>query len=284
MYDSTCKFIATQYSKELANWLLGRPLDLTEVKPSELSLEPIRADSVIFLESKDELLHIEFQTDPKDNIPYRMLDYAVRLYRIYPNKEIRQIVIYLTKSNSPLVRQNTYQRGRTSHQFEIIRLWEVPHETLLQFPGLFPFAILSQVENREHLLGEIAQRIEEISDSREKSNVAATTAILAGLVLDEDIIQRLLKEEIMKESVIYQKIKKEGQLEGLQKGRIEGKQEGKKEGEVNLVLRLLKRKIGVVSAKLSEKIQNLSIEQLENLGDALLDFNSEDDLVRWLEN
>jgi predicted transposase/invertase (TIGR01784 family) len=292
MYDSTCKFIATQYSRELATWLLGRPLDLTEVKPSELSLEPIRADSVIFLESELELLHIEFQTDPKDNIPYRMLDYAVRFYRIYPNKEIRQIVIYLTKSNSSLVRQNTYQRDETSHQFEIIRLWEVPHETLLQFPGLFPFAILSQVENIEHLLGEIAQIIEEISDSREQSNVAASTAILAGLVLDENIIQRLLKEEIMKESVIYQKIKKEGQLEGLQKGRQEGKQEGIKEGrqegikegEINLVLRLLKRRIGVVSAKLSQQIQNLSIDKLENLGEALLDFNSEDDLVRWLEN
>jgi predicted transposase/invertase (TIGR01784 family) len=288
MYDSTCKFIATQYSKELANWLLGRPLDLTEVKPSELSLEPIRADSVIFLESKDELLHIEFQTDPKDNIPYRMLDYAVRLYRIYPNKEIRQVVIYLTKSNSPLVRQNIYQRGETHHKFEIIRLWEVPYQTLLQSPGLFPFAILSQVENRENLLGEIAQKIEEISDSREQSNVAATTAILAGLVLDEDIIQRLLKEEIMKESVIYQKIKKEGQLEGLQKGRLEGrlegKQEGKQEGEVNIVLRLLTRRIGGVSAKLSQQIQSLSIEKLENLGEALLDFNSEEDLVRWLEN
>jgi predicted transposase YdaD len=221
-----------------------------------------------------------------------MLDYAVRLYRIYPNKEIRQVVIYLTKSNSPLVRQNTYQRGETHHKFEIIRLWEVPYQTLLQSPGLFPFAILSQVENREHLLGELAQKIEEISDSREQSNVAATTAILAGLVLDRDIIQRLLKEEIMKESVIYQEIKKEGQLEGLQKGRIEGrleglkegKQEGKQEGEANLVLRLLKRRIGVVSAKLSGQIQNLSIEQLENLGEAILDFNSEEDLVRWLEN
>jgi predicted transposase YdaD len=39
MYDSTCKFIASQYSKELAIWLLGKALDLTEVKPSELSSE-----------------------------------------------------------------------------------------------------------------------------------------------------------------------------------------------------------------------------------------------------
>ncbi len=51
MYDSTCKFIALEYSRDLATWLLGKPLDLTEIKPSELSLEPIRADTLIFLES-----------------------------------------------------------------------------------------------------------------------------------------------------------------------------------------------------------------------------------------
>jgi len=63
MYDSTCKFIALEYSRDLATWLLGKPLDLTEIKPSELSLEPIRADTLIFLESEELILHIEFQTD-----------------------------------------------------------------------------------------------------------------------------------------------------------------------------------------------------------------------------
>ena len=126
MYDSTCKFIALEYSRDLATWLLGKPLDLTEIKPSELSLEPIRADSLIFLESEELILHIEFQTDPKEDIPYRMLDYATRLYRRYQGKPIYQVVIYLRKSTLPLVRQNDYQQGKTYHQFEVIRLWEQP--------------------------------------------------------------------------------------------------------------------------------------------------------------
>ncbi len=90
MYDSTCKFIALNYSQDLATWLLGKPMELTEIKPSELSLEPIRADSLIFLESENIVLHIEFQTDPRADIPYRMLDYAVRLYRRYEYKDIHQ--------------------------------------------------------------------------------------------------------------------------------------------------------------------------------------------------
>ncbi len=183
MYDSTCKFIALEYSRDLATWLLGKPLDLTEIKPSELSLEPIRADSLIFLESEELILHIEFQTDPKEDIPYRMLDYATRLYRRYQGKPIYQVVIYLRKSTLPLVRQNDYQQGKTYHQFEVIRLWEQPYQPLLQAPGLLPFAILAQAEEQENLLRQIAQKIEQISDSREQSNLAASTAILAGLVL-----------------------------------------------------------------------------------------------------
>jgi predicted transposase/invertase (TIGR01784 family) len=272
MYDSTCKFIALEYSRDLATWLVGKPLDLTEIKPSELSLEPIRADSLIFLESEELILHIEFQTDPKEDVPYRMLDYAVRLYRRYPGKPIYQVVIYLRKTDSPRVRQNEYRQGKTYHQFEVIRLWEQPSEPLLQAPGLFPFAILAQAEDQENLLRQIAQEIEQMGDPREQSNVAASTAILAGLVLNKEIIQRLLRKDIMKESVIYQDI------------RDEGRQEGRQEGEANLVLRLLNRRIGGISSELSAKIPSLSLEQLENLGEALLDFQSRQDLEQWLEN
>jgi len=272
MYDSTCKFIALEYSRDLATWLLGKPLELTEIKPSELSLEPIRADTLIFLESEELILHIEFQTEPKEDIPYRMLDYATRLYRRYPDKPIHQVVIYLRKSDSPKVRQNDYKQGKTSHQFEVIRLWEQPSDTLLKAPGLFPFAILAQAEKQENLLRQIAQEIEQISDSREQSNLAASTAILAGLVLDKDIIQRLLRKDIIKESVIYQEIWSEGL------------QEGRQEGEANLVLRQLNRRIGDISPELLPNIRSLDLEQLENLGEALLDFQSLQDLEQWLEN
>ncbi|PLS67906.1 MAG: hypothetical protein CV045_10900, partial [Cyanobacteria bacterium M5B4] len=62
MYDSVTKFLIETYSADYASWLLGRPITMTKLKPSELSLEPIRADSIIFLESEDIILHIESQT------------------------------------------------------------------------------------------------------------------------------------------------------------------------------------------------------------------------------
>ena len=74
MYDDTCKFLAEHFSADFASWLLGETVTLTEIQPSELSLDPIRADAMILLQSEDSILHIEFQTIPKENIPFRMLD------------------------------------------------------------------------------------------------------------------------------------------------------------------------------------------------------------------
>ncbi len=278
MFDSTCKFIAAAFSRDWATWLLGKPIDLTELKPSELSLEPIRADSLIFLQSEDLVLHIEFQTEPKEDIPFRMLDYRLRVHRRYPHKEMYQVVIYLRKSNSVLAQQTSFELSQTRHQFNVIRLWEVDYSELLAAPGVLPFAVLGKGGNNETVLRDVANRIDNISDKTNQSNLAASTAILAGLILEKRLIQRILREEIMKESVIYQEITASAE----QKGRIEGRLEGKQEGEANLVLRLLNRRLGEVSESVSEQIRQLPLEQIEDLGEALLDFEREEDLLNWL--
>lgn len=67
-----------------------------------------------------------------------------------------------------------------------------------------------------------------------------------------------------------------------QRDREQAKEEGRQEGERYLILRLLNRRIGELDALLIERITGLSIEQLENLGEALLDFSSIADLEAWL--
>ncbi len=99
------KFLAESFSEDFSAWLIGKPIHLTELKPSELSLEAIRADSVIFLRSEELILHIEFQTEPDETMAFRMADYRLRLYRRFPDKEVYQVVIYLRRSNSSLVKR-----------------------------------------------------------------------------------------------------------------------------------------------------------------------------------
>lgn len=277
MFDNICKFLAETFSTDFATWLLGEPITLTQLSPSELSLEPIRADALILLQSDEVVLHIEFQTQPKPDIPFRLIDYRLRVYRRFPNKRMRQVVIYLQPTTSELVQQTSFTLEQTRHQFEVIRLWEQPTRDFLQAPGLLPFAVLSQSDDRISILDQVAQAINQIADSRTQSNVAASTFILAGLLLETAVIQQILRRDMMQESVTYQAIKAEGHQEGHQ----EGRQEGRQEGERSLILRLLTRQVGELPEELRSRLNTLSSEQLENLGEALLEFKAIADLVAW---
>ena len=61
-------------------------------------------------------------------------------------------------------------------------------------------------------------------------------------------------------------------------------QEALHEGESNLVLRQLARRVGQITPETLEQIQQLPLAQLEELGEALLDFASMQDLTDWLQS
>ena len=292
MFDTICKFLIETFSIDFASWLLGEAIALTELSPSELSLEPIRADALMLLQSDAMVLHVEFQTQPDPEIPFRMLDYRMRVYRRFPHKSMRQVVIYLRQTGSELVQQTSFMLPSTRHEFEVIRLWEQPLEIFLSAPGLLPFAVLSRATDRLEALRQVAIQLESIPDRRMQSNVTAAAAILAGLVLEKGMIQQILRREIMQESVIYQDILQEGlqkgRQEGLQEGRQEGRQEGLQEGRQeegrSLILHLLILKVGEIPTEQKLQIEQLSLAQLEALGEALLNFSTPQELTRWLEN
>jgi predicted transposase YdaD len=82
---------------------------------------------------------------------------------------------------------------------------------------------------------------------RSQSNVAAASAILAGLLLEKDLIHQVLRSDIMQESVIYQEIEAEVEARGEAKGKIEG--------ELNFALRLLSRRIGTIAPNTEAQIR-----------------------------
>jgi predicted transposase/invertase (TIGR01784 family) len=271
MFDPTCKFLAENFPADFATWLLGEPIALTKLSPTELSLEPIRADSLILLSSADIIVHLEFQTEPDSIMAFRMADYYLRLFRRFPNKKIIQIVIYLTPTNSDLVHQTVFETEVMRHQFQVIRLWEQPTQPFLEATGLLPLAVLTQTPDRAQTLRQVAAKIEAILEKRVQSNIAASAGILAGLKLERDFINQVLRKDIMQQSVIYQ--------EWIEEGRAEGRLDG----ERSLILRLLTCRVGEMPPELRTKVQSLSLTQLEALGEALLDFSEPADLLNWLD-
>jgi predicted transposase/invertase (TIGR01784 family) len=274
MFDPTCKFLAESFPADFATWLLGEPITLTKLSPTELSLEPMRADSLILLNSDRLILHIEFQTEPDPTMPFRMADYRLRLHRRFPDKEIRQIVIYLNPTGSELVYQTVFEIPGMRAEFEVVRLWEQPTQPFLESTGLLPLAVLTKTPDKAQTLRQVAARVEAISEQRVQSNIAASAGILAGLTLKRDFINQVLRKEIMQQSVIYQEILQEGEQVGEQRGAL-------REGQ-SLILRLLTRRIGDMSPEIRSQVQSLPLDQLEALGEALLDFSEPEDLVTWL--
>jgi len=62
-----------------------------------------------------------------------------------------------------------------------------------------------------------------------------------------------------------------------------GERIGYERGQQELVLRLLQRRVGELPQEVRGDIQTLSLEQLEALAEALLDFTAIEDLLNWLE-
>ena len=72
-------------------------------------------------------------------------------------------------------------------------------------------------------------------------------------------------------------------LEKLQAAEQQGEARGEvKEGQA-LILRQLNRRVGKISIDLEARVKTLPLAQLEELGEALLDFSQIKDLVAWLD-
>jgi predicted transposase/invertase (TIGR01784 family) len=272
-YDNTCKYLAENYPADFARWLLSSDTSDIEVLKTELNLEPIRADSVTFLQISNQILHLEFQTSPKSTPPldFRMLDYYTRLKRQYWC-DIEQVLIFLQATSSEIVFNTQYVDRKTRHEYRVIRLWEEDPTPLLANPALLPLATLARTDSPQDLLEQVAAAVDMIEERDERQNISACVQVLAGLRFPKNLITQLFREEVMQESVIYQDILQKGEQRGLQKG------------EVAVILRLLTRRFGAIEPEVQQQIQTLSITQLDELAEALLDFSSPSDLVNYLLN
>ncbi|MFM6220973.1 MAG: DUF4351 domain-containing protein, partial [Dolichospermum sp.] len=92
---------------------------------------------------------------------------------------------------------------------------------------------------------QVALEIDKIEEQAQQNTIAACVELLAGLKFEKQLIKQYFREETMEESVIYQEIINRGKLQ--------------------LIFRLLKRRIGEISAKLESQIKELSGEKLDEL-------------------
>jgi predicted transposase YdaD len=272
-FDNLCKLLSEKHPERFASWVLGTLQTSVKVLKTELSIEPIRADCVTFLQLQGRILHLEFQTKLESTppLPLRMLDYWVRLYRLY-RLPVTQVVVLLLPPAPETVIETVFSLETTRHEYRVISMWEENPELFLNDPALLPLAPLTATMQPQALLQQVVGKVNQLEPGQ-RPEISAYTQILAGLKYKKDLIRQLFREGMMRESVIYQEILAEGEQRGEQRGR-------QAEGQL-LILRLLTRRVGELPQGVRSRIETLSLEQLENLGEALLDFRAIADLETW---
>ncbi len=281
--DNLCKRLAEEYPEQFARWLFGAG-GKVKVEKTEMSREPIRADSVIFSHAESETLHVEFQTMMKSEVPVplRLLDYYVGFKRQNPNRRVRQVLVVLKETGEKI--PDRYEDERTAHIYDVVEVWKQDPAELMKHEGLLPLATLCRAESGEKLLSEVAAQINRIKSRERRRETLNWSRMLAGLRYDKNLIYQILKEgDMLEESVVYQDILQKGRRRGLQEGLQKGLQKGAEQEARKVAIRQLERCFGKLTLKVRRQIDRLMVEQLEALCEELLDFQTKADLTRWLK-
>jgi predicted transposase YdaD len=121
-----------------------------------------------------------------------------------------------------------------------------------------------------------------VEDAAVRKKLIAPATLLAWREFEVTFIQSIFREAFMRESVIYQSILREGFEIGFPQGFQQGLLEAQAELP-RLLRRLLTHRLGGLEPEFEERIARLSIPQLRDLAEDLLDFSSVADLVSWLK-
>jgi predicted transposase YdaD len=227
------------------------------------------------------LIHLELQSGNDAEMPLRMAEYALGVYRLF-GKFPRQLVLYV--GERVLRMSPTLSGPRFSFSYELIDLRDMDGEPLLasEQVGDNVIAILTCLRDRRSAIHEIVCKIAGLEGSQRESALRQLV-ILSGLRGLEEVIEGEIKNmpilnDIMDHKVLGREFKR-GLDEGLQQGLQHGLQQGLQQGELKLVRKLIEERFGAITAWADQRLSSYSAAELETLGVRLLHANTLEELL-----
>ena len=287
------RFIHDQFAKDYLEELLK---DYGEVKPSEKVSGEIKEIDVLFTPSAQQSSNLQvlgllgrFAEYPAILEPFRnaastdeICDCILKLLEVkaelrreakanktkLQDSEIPKLwVLTPTISESKLLSFGAIQKedwSRGVHFLpEALRTAIVAIHQLPETPATLWLRLLGRGSKQEQAIIELQAL--PLNHPYQQATLELVYNLRENLKLNQDI-EEDDRELIMRLEPLYQRDREQAKFEGKQ----------------DLILRQLNRRIGGIDASLIERVRGLSVEQLENLGEALLDFSSVADLEAWL--
>ncbi len=211
----------------------------------------------------------------KDETLYERMVSEISIY-VYRNRERlsdwQAVVIYPTRS----IEQSSISTVRELlASGRIVRVYLDELGEIEQLPIGVGLMVLTTLEG-DTAKTEARAAIDRSGGDRDIIEMITKIVVYKFNSLSRDEVNVMLGIELQ-QTRVYQEAKAEGKVEGKAEEREIGLQR-----ERALILKLLNRKLGNLSPQLQAKVSALSIECVESLGEALLDFNSIADLESWL--
>jgi predicted transposase/invertase (TIGR01784 family) len=240
----------------------------TSFRMDGVFLPPDRSGMIYFAE-------VQFQTD--ELLYERMLsEISIYTYRHRDSfADWRAVAIYPSRS---------VEQSNLNVAIEMLASGRITPIYLdeLQTEGVLPIGLSLMVLTT--LEGDVAKveaicLIERAQGDRAIIDVISTIMVYKFSNLSRDEVDAMLGIELQ-QTRVYQ----EARAEGRNEGETIGLERGRTEGEQALVLKLLTRKLGKIDAEIQEQVNSLTIDRVESLGEALLDFTSMADLEQFLDS
>lgn len=230
------------------------------------------------------IIHLEHQAQDHPGFDRRMFRYFARLYDqhdvpIYP-------IALLSYATPRRAATNRHQVGFAGLEvldfhYQVVQLNRLDWQTYLRHPNPLATALLARMRiprrervraKRECLYVLAGMRLER----ERKTMLAAFIDIYLPLNPNE-------QQQLQTEIAALLPNERETVMELVTSWHIEGRAEGRVGEALTLVNRMLTRKLGSIGPALRQRIEALSVERLEALAEALLDFTSTADLSAWLD-
>jgi predicted transposase YdaD len=217
---------------------------------------------------------VEVQFQPKPEFYWEFItEINIYLNQYKPQQDWQAVALFAKRSLDVEVLTNYQQELVNSGRIKRIYLDEIPSGSIGM--GLIEL-IVSKENQAPELVKNLMQRTKtEISNDSEREGIIELleTVLLSKFSqLTRQEIEAMFLVNDIKQTRVYQEAKQEG------------REEGREVEATNLLLRLLSKRFGKLTDSYIQKISTLKIAQLEDLGEALLDFRDINDLDEWLKS
>jgi predicted transposase/invertase (TIGR01784 family) len=254
--------------------LLGQPAENAEgyhFTSAEVKEKSFRFDGIFMPDSVEKPIYfVEVQFQYKADFYWELItEINIYLNQYKPEQDWQAVALFPKRSLDVDKLTNYQQELVNSGRIKRIYLDELPSGSIGM--GLIELIISKENQSQELVKNLMARTKTEINNDSERQGIIE---LLESVLMSK--FSQLSRQEIeamfllsdIKQTRVYQ----------------EAKEEGEQEGKKNLLLRILSKKFGKLRDEYIKSINGFNIAQLEDLGEALLDFKDINDLEKWLQS